>query len=126
MHIHRKWIYWIAGMGLVGLAAIGILLPLLPTTPFLLLAAACFARSSDRWHRWLLEHRIFGPIIRNWHTNRCIPRRAKAVAVAMMLFFGGTAVGFALENMQLRIAGSIVLLIGLIFVLRLPTCPPPR
>lgn len=122
MQKNSKWIYWIAGMILVGLAALGIVLPLLPTTPLLLLAAACFAKSSERWYRWLLEHRLFGPVIFNWQEKRCIPRKAKRTAVAMILLFGGYAVGFAIENCYLRSAGTVILLIGLISVLRLPVC----
>ena len=112
----------IAGFLLVGLAALGIFLPLLPTTPLLLLAATCFANSSEKWHRWLREHRIFGPIIRNWHENRCIPRRAKITAVISILIFGTYAVGFAIKNPYLQVPGVVLLLTGLVFVLRIRTC----
>lgn len=71
---------WLA----VGLGALGIFLPLLPTTPFVLLAAGLFARSSERFHRWLLEHRIFGPLIRDWRAYRSMPRRAKVTALTMV------------------------------------------
>ena len=114
--------FLIAGFLLVGLATLGIFLPLLPTTPLLLLAAACFANSSEKCHRWLVEHDVFGPIIRNWHENRCIPRRAKLIAVASILLFGTYAVGFAVDNIYVRIIGGVILLTGLVFVLRIPTC----
>ena len=122
----RKGIFLVAGFGLVGLGTIGIFVPLLPTTPFLLLAAACFARSSERCHRWLLGHRLFGPILKNWHEHRCIPRRAKRVAVASILVFGGYAVGFALAHPHARIAGAALVLTGLVSVLRLPVCGKPH
>ena len=122
MKNQRRWQFLIAGFLLVGLATLGIFLPLLPTTPLLLLAAACFANSSEKWHRWLTEHNVFGPIIRNWHENRCIPRRAKITAVVSILLFGTYAVGFAIENLYLRIGGSILLLIGLLYVLRIRVC----
>lgn len=117
-----KWLYMTAGFLLVGLAFLGIFLPLLPTTPLLLLAAACFAQSSEKWHRWLMEHRVFGPIISNWHHNRCIPLKAKVVAVATMLLFGGYAIGFAIANPYARLIGGALILTGLISLLRLPVC----
>lgn len=73
-------------VGLVALAlgAIGIALPLLPTTPFILLAAFAFAQSSEKLHRWLLEHNVFGPLIDNWNRYGAISRRAKVVSVGTM------------------------------------------
>ena len=64
--------------------ALGIFLPLLPTTPLAILAAFLFARSSERAHRWLLRHRVFGPIVRDWHERRCVPERAKWAAIALV------------------------------------------
>jgi len=63
---------------------VGAFLPLLPTTPFVLLAAFCFARSSTRCERWLLAHPRFGPLIHNWRESRSIPLRAKQIAWVMM------------------------------------------
>ena len=117
-----RWLYLIAGFLLVALAGLGIVLPLLPTTPLRLLAAACFAKSSDKCHRWLTTHRIFGPIIYNWQANRCIPRNAKKIAVLSILIFGTYAVGFAIDNLPIRIVGALILLTGFVFVLRIPVC----
>ena len=63
---------------------IGIFLPLLPTTPFVLLAAFCFSRGSERWERWLLQHQRWGPMVRDWRANRAVPLRAKQFATVMM------------------------------------------
>lgn len=85
MPSRARRILWVAG-GLVslGLAAAGVVLPLLPTTPFLLLAAFFFARSSPRLHDWLLTHRQFGHVIEAWRRERAIPRRAKRLAYTAM------------------------------------------
>ena len=74
-------------IGLVALAlgAIGIALPLLPTTPFVLVAAFAFAQSSEKLHQWLLDHNVFGPLIDNWHRYGAISRRAKVVSVVSMI-----------------------------------------
>ena len=122
MRTYTKVLYLTTGFLLVGLAALGVVIPLLPTTPFLLLAAGCFAQSSERCHRWLLNHRIFGPVIQSWHENRCIPRRAKTFAIISILLFGGYAVGFAIESQTIRIIGGIFLAAGMVSVLRIPTC----
>jgi len=69
----------------VAIAVLGAVLPLLPTTVFLLMAAYCFSRSSKKWHDWLMSHRIFGPIIKDWNENGVISRRSKVFAGVSML-----------------------------------------
>lgn len=77
---------WLAaGCLALALGAAGLVLPLLPTVPFLLLAAFCFARSSERLHGWLLGHPTFGPPIRQWEERGAIARRAKGIASLSML-----------------------------------------
>ena len=72
--------FWFAlGFLALGLGALGVVLPLLPTTPFVLLAAFAFARSSERWHAWLLNHRIFGPIITDWREHGAIRARTRSM-----------------------------------------------
>lgn len=74
-------VFWFfIGLASLSLGFVGIFLPLLPTTPFLLLSAFCFARSSDRLHTWLHAHRVFGPMIENWRDHRAIARPAKIAA----------------------------------------------
>jgi uncharacterized membrane protein YbaN (DUF454 family) len=72
------------GILAVALGVIGIFLPVLPTTPFLLLAAACFARASPKLYRWLAQSRTFGPYLREWRLYRSVPWRAKVFALALM------------------------------------------
>lgn len=76
--------YNIAGVVAVFLGILGIFLPLLPTTPFLLLASACFARGSRRLRHWLLSHRVLGEYLRNFEEGRGIPLKAKIVATVLL------------------------------------------
>lgn len=83
---HAKRIVLIL-VGLVSLAlgTIGVFLPLLPTTPFVLLSAFAFANSSERLHQWLLDHDVFGPLIANWRDHGAISRRTKIVSLVSMV-----------------------------------------
>lgn len=80
----RRWLWLAAGWLALGLGLVGVVTPLLPTVPFLLLAAACFSRGSARWEAWLLAHPRLGPPVRRWRERRAIPRRAKLFAWTMM------------------------------------------
>jgi uncharacterized membrane protein YbaN (DUF454 family) len=108
------------GVLFVGIGAIGVVLPVLPTTPFLILAAACFARSSRRFEQRLLDHPRFGPVLRDWRARGAIPRRAKWLAL------GGTSLGFALfllAGRGLAANGAVALLMlgGLAYVFTRPS-----
>lgn len=118
-------LYKSLGFLFLALALAGVFLPLLPTTPFVIVAAACFARSSEKWHQWLLANPTFGPMIRRWEEQRCVSRRVKAVALVSMIGLGGFSVFYVIEAPALRIAGIALLAIGALVVLRVPTCPTP-
>ena len=79
-----RWTFLIAGWIFFGLGIIGVLLPVMPTAPFILLAAGCWARSSRRFHFWLINHRFFGKFVRDWENNHAVPRYAKFLATIMM------------------------------------------
>lgn len=98
-----KLLFNIIGMLAVLLGILGLFLPLLPTTPFLLLASACFARGSDRLHGWLLNHRVFGVYLRNFEAGNGIPLRAKIVASVMMWSSLLVAI-LRFEHLGLRVA----------------------
>ena len=116
---------WLAvGLGAVLLAALGVVLPLLPTTPFLLVAVYAFARSSDRWHAWLRTHRVFGPIVSDWRRYRAIDRRAKIVGVASMAGVFGVSLAVGAGPVMLAVQ-AVVLTAAAAFVLSRPS-PPGR
>ncbi|SMR71210.1 hypothetical protein SAMN04488030_0837 [Aliiroseovarius halocynthiae] len=79
-----KFFYIILGWAAVGLGLLGVILPVLPTTPFLLVAAFAFGKGSPRARAWLIDHAHFGPSIRDWEERGAISRRAKTLAVSMM------------------------------------------
>jgi len=79
-----KWLLIIVGTFFVGLGIIGIFLPILPTTPFLLLAAACFARSSRRFYNWLLNNRWFGNYIKNYREGKGVPLKVKVLSISLL------------------------------------------
>lgn len=98
-----KWLLVAAGFLFVALGAVGVFLPLLPTTPFLLLAAACFARSSERFYRWLLRNRWFGAYVRDYREGRGVPVRVKIFTLALMWGAILLSVAFAVSNLFVRI-----------------------
>lgn len=108
----------------VGLGALGVVLPGWPTTVWLLIAAFFFARSSPRFYRWLLTHRIFGPIVRDIRAGLGLPLRAKVFAISMIvLFAGGSAVILGLARPWLGLLVAAVGSIGIVYILRMPTRP---
>ncbi len=120
---------WLAvGLVCVGLGAIGIVLPILPTTPFLLAAAACFCKSSTRMYDWLLSNKWFGEYIRNYKEGRGLPMRTKITALTVMWITIGISTVFLLHLLlpsQLILPLQIVMIavaVGVsIHILRLPT-----
>lgn len=93
-----RWVLFCFGWIAVAGGIIGIFLPLVPTVPFLLLAVACFARSSERFHGWLVEHNHLGPLLRDYLKGSGIPLRVKMIAVGMVwVSFPATTILFARE-----------------------------
>ncbi|MEY8838698.1 YbaN family protein [Cribrihabitans sp. XS_ASV171] len=84
----KRYFFAMFGLFCVALGLLGIILPLVPTVPFMLLAAFFFARSSSRLHHWLITHRTFGPMIEDWHYHRAIrPSAKKAATLSVGLVF---------------------------------------
>jgi uncharacterized membrane protein YbaN (DUF454 family) len=114
---------WLA----VALAMLGVLLPLLPTTPFALIAAGCLARSSPRGHRWLLATPLLGPVLANWQAGRGIPRPAKVAALALMWPSIALATAAATPGSPLRWAlpGIALAVTAILLVLPARASAPP-
>ncbi|MFS7222306.1 DUF454 family protein [Rahnella inusitata] len=109
----------ILGWICVMLATLGVVLPLLPTTPFLLLAAWCFARSSPRFHHWLLHRSWFGSYLRHWQQHRALPKGAKPKAVALILVTFAVSIYFV-PLLWVRILLLCMMFMLLIMMWRLP------
>lgn len=124
-----KWVLISVGVICVGLGVIGIFVPLLPTTPFLLVAAACFIRSSDRLYQRLVTHPMLGPYIRNYREHRAITRRARIVALVLLwATIGYAAFGLA-TSLALRIIVLSIATAVTVHLVRLKTLPengPPK
>lgn len=117
---------WVlAGLAFVGIGAVGIVVPGLPTTPLLLLAAACFARSSPRLYRWLLANRTFGPLIQDYRAGRGVSMRVKVSAISVMAVFVTFALAVPLRSKPIpRAIVALAAAGGALFILRIPTRQP--
>jgi len=100
-----------AGTLSVGIGILGIFIPILPTTPFLLLAAVCYMRSSNRLHRWLLNNRIFGAYVKDYVEGRGMPLRVKIFTILLLWITIGLTVILGVQHIALRI-GLILTAIG--------------
>ncbi|MEZ5706410.1 MAG: YbaN family protein [Burkholderiaceae bacterium] len=126
--VHRsrtvRALLWVVGSVSLILGIIGVVLPGLPTTPFILLTATCYAKASPRLHQWLLNHRWFGPLLQDWERNRSLTVGTKAFAIGSMVVM----VSLAIWRFQGRVPLQILLLaagvVGAVVVLRIPTRKP--
>lgn len=107
------------GLVSLGIGLLGIVVPVLPTTPFLLLAAACFARASDRLYAWLLGHATLGPIISQWRETQSMARAVKVRALVLVAVTF-TASILLVEPLAVRAALALTGVIVLLFLARIP------
>ena len=121
-------IWLIAGTICVVLGAIGIVLPILPTTPFLLAAAACYYKSSPRMHKWLLTNKWFGEYIRNYQEGKGLPMKTKIMALSVLWITIGLSLFLILERvlppqlvLPIQVIMVIVATIVSLYIMRLPT-----
>lgn len=115
-----RYIYFALGWLSVTVGMIGIFVPLLPTTVFLLIGAWAFSRSSERWHRWLREHVRFGALVRDWEEHHAMPRRAKRIALlALAISYAITAFLFGPFSWAAIIGGLCIAGVA-IYIIHLP------
>jgi len=115
----KRYFFNIAGGLCMILGIAGIVLPLLPTTPFILLASACFLRGSPIFHRWLHEHKTFGPILENWHKHRAVTRKVKQRG-ALFIVLSFTVSILVAPFIWVKIALLVMLIVLLSWFIRLP------
>ena len=115
----KRYLLIALGWLFVGFATIGAVLPLLPTTPFLILALACFAKSSPHFHSMLLNNKWFGPPLTQWEQNHTIRRKIKFKAIAVIVTTFGISIFILMGRMQLQLMLALLCLFVLGFVWRL-------
>lgn len=112
---------WLGGALALILALIGVVVPGLPTTPFVLVAGACFVRASPRAHAWLLRNRLFGPMLREWEEHHSVRRRVKRIAVTAMILMSGLSIWHFSGRPWLQATILAAMAVGSVVVLRLPS-----
>ena len=119
----KRTFFLVIGFVSLGLGVLGMFLPVLPTTPFLLLASAMFLRSSEKWANWLFNHKIFGRPIRNYMENRAVDRRSKIAA--MVLLWATILISvWIIDKTWLKLMLTAIATAVSVHVLSLKTMPP--
>lgn len=116
-----RWLYVIGGTVSLVLGLIGLFLPIVPTTPFLLLTAFCYARGSERFYFWLLTNKYFGSYIRAWRNNEGIPIKVKVYALALLWYVLAMSAFLVVPLWSVRILFFLVGAGVTIYIVRLPT-----
>lgn len=121
-----RLLFMLAGSSFLVLGIAGALLPVLPTTPFMLLAAASFARASPRCYNWLLNNPVFGPTVLEWRRYRSIPWRVKITAIVLMAITLSASILFFVPWLELQIALALLGVALGIYLYRIPSRDRPR
>ena len=104
----KKTVILVIGFICLALGILGIVVPLLPTTPFLLLAAACFVRASDRLYQWLINHKLFGLYIRNYREHRAISLKIKISSIALLWITILFSMVYIVDSLAVRVILAII------------------
>lgn len=117
--LHKALLVAAGGISL-GLGLLGVILPGLPTTPFVLLAAACFAKASPRLHQRIVSNPLLGPMVRDWEAHRSLPVKIKLIAIGSMTLMVGLSVWHFAGRPGLQAALVVLGVIGAVVVGRIP------
>lgn len=117
----KRVLFIVVGTLFLGIGGLGILLPIVPTTPFLLLAAACYARGSKRIHHWMMRNRVFGAFIRNYLERKGITPRQKGFTLVFLWVMITFTMFYMIEPIILRLFLFIIALAVSVHILKLPT-----
>lgn len=112
------------GWVFVGTGVVGAFLPVLPTTPFMILALWMFSKSSDRFHNWLYNHPVFGPSLHRWHEHRVIPPLAKVASISMMSLSLIYIIGWSVVPVWGIVLTAIIMVYAAWFILTKPSRAP--
>ena len=121
----KRGLFIVAGTIFLGLGGVGIILPILPTTPFLLLSAACYYKGSERLHQWVLNNRWFGSYIRNYQEGKGIPLKTKLFILSLLWIVISYSALFILDIFIVQIILFIIAISVSIHIISLPTFKKP-
>ena len=119
----KKRLLIFAGTVVTAIGIIGIFVPILPTTPFLLLAAACYLRSSRRLYNWLLNNRFFGAYVRNYRDGRGMPRKIKIATILLLWITIACSIIFAVQALVIRVILLVVAVGVTVHIMLIKTTP---
>lgn len=125
-HPLTRPLFFVLGFLFLGLAFVGFALPMVPGLFFLMVSAGCFARSSQRWHNWLLNSKWLGPMIKDWQKHRRISWTSKIVAIVGTIVFGGYSIYAVIDTTWLQWTAVFFMTTGIAIIASLNSRMPVR